>query len=117
MKIDALKIRLLNRLSELKAQGKTIVGYGASITGTTLIYDFEIGSYLDFLVDDNPDKIGRFSPGLKLPVYASDALVNKSPDYVVILAWRFEKLIIEKNQNYIEKGGKFIIPVPAYAEI
>jgi len=115
--IDLLKKHLIRKLSSIKTKGETIAGFGASITGTTLIYDFEIGEFLDFLVDDNPDKIGRFSPGLKLPVHSSSSLLEKKPDYVVILAWRFAKQIVSKNKDYIDIGGKFIVPVPEYLEI
>ena len=111
-KINRLKMKTINLLSEAKSKGKTIVGFGASITGTTLIYHFEIGKYLDYLVDDNQAKQGRFSPGRHLPVYAASMLVERKPDYVIILAWRFAKEIISKNHEYVKAGGQFLIPIP-----
>lgn len=111
-KVDGLKDKTKALLTKLKAQGKSIAGFGASITGTTLIYHFEIGEFLDFLADDNPAKQGRFSPGLHLPVLPSISLCQRKPDYVVILAWRFASEIIRKNQAYLDGGGRFIVPVP-----
>ncbi|MDP2330642.1 MAG: class I SAM-dependent methyltransferase [Reyranella sp.] len=111
-KVDGLKDKTKALLTKLKAEGKSIAGFGASITGTTLIYHFEIGEFLDFLADDNPAKQGRFSPGLHLPVLPSTSLCQRKPDYVVILAWRFAGEIIRKNQAYLDGGGHFIVPVP-----
>jgi hypothetical protein len=113
-KINGLKEQTNNFLAKAKSEGKSIAGFGASITGTTLIYHFEIGEYLDYLVDDNPAKQGRFSPGLHLPVFPSSALCERKPDYVIILAWRFTETIISKNQTYLNGGGQFLIPVPAF---
>jgi SAM-dependent methyltransferase len=111
-KVDALKAQTLDLLRELKDQGKSIAGFGASITVTTLIYHFEIGEFLEYLVDDNPAKQGCFSPGRHLPVFSSDALYERKPDYVVILAWRFFEPIVKKNHAFLKQGGHFIVPVP-----
>ena len=112
-KIDALKERTMTFLATVKSEGKSIAGFGASITGTTLIYHFEIGEYLDYLVDDNPAKQQRFSPGFHLPVFATSVLYEKKPDYVLILAWRYADQIIRSNETYLGAGGTFIVPVPS----
>jgi SAM-dependent methyltransferase len=111
-KVNALKMQTHNVLSKVRAQDRKIVGFGASITATTLIYHFGIGEFLEYLVDDNPDKQGRFSPGLHIPVYAPEELYHNRPDYALILAWRFAEPIIDKNKEFINRGGQFIIPVP-----
>lgn len=113
-KINGLKEETKKFLLQAKSEGKSIAGFGASITGTTLIYHFEIGEYLDYLVDDNLAKQGRFSPGLHLPVLPSSALYERRPDYVVVLAWRFAEPFIKKNRAYLESGGSFVIPVPEF---
>ena len=113
-KINAVKAQTNIFLEKVKNEGKSVAGYGASITGTTMIYHFEIGDYLDYLIDDNPAKQRRFSPGIHLPVYSSSALYDRKPDYVIILAWRFSRAIINKNKSYIDGGGKFIIPLPEF---
>lgn len=112
--IDELKKSSVACLKKAKEEGKTIAGYGASVTGTTLIYHFDIGEFLDFLVDDNPAKQGRFSPGLHIPVYSSTELYSRKPDYVMILAWRYADQILKKHQDFLKAGGKFIIPVPKF---
>lgn len=111
-KVNALKTQTCDLMSDIEAQGKKIAGYGASITGTTLIYHFNMGNFLEYLIDDNRDKQGRFSPGLHLPVYSSEMLYEKMPDYAVVLAWRFAEPIINKHKEFINQGGHFIIPVP-----
>jgi len=110
--IAKLRQQTLARLDEFKASRLSIVGFGASITATTLIYHFGIGAYLDFLIDDNPAKQGRFSPGLHLPVYPASSLDDRRPDVTVILAWRYAEPIIRKHGNYLAAGGQFLIPVP-----
>ena len=113
-KINKLKKDTKEFLEKLQKEGKKIAAFGASITCTTLIYHFEIGSHLSYLVDDNVAKQGRFSPGLHLPVLAPSVLHDDMPDYVIILAWRFRELIISSNLNYLEKGGGFLTPIPSF---
>lgn len=113
-RVNSLKKPTLDLLSTAKRDGKVIAGFGASVTATTLIYHFELGPYLDFLVDDNPVKQGRYSPGLHLPVYSAESLVDKSPDIIIILAWRFAEQIMNSYKAYIDKGGVFLIPVPEF---
>lgn len=111
--IDALGKELRRVLRSLKSQGKRIAGFGAPAKATTLMYHFGIGPELvDFIIDDSPLKQGLFSPGMHVPVLSSAAIAEKSPDYLVILAWNFAKPIIEKNAAFRAAGGKFIIPLP-----
>jgi SAM-dependent methyltransferase len=106
------KKELLDLLASLRAQGKTIAGYGASATVTTLLHHFDLGDKLDFIVDDNPVKQGAYSPGQHIPVLAPSALIERKPDYVVILAWMYAEPIIRKNADYVAQGGRFILPNP-----
>ena len=111
-KIESVKNQFLSTMSKLTAQGKMIAGYGASATSTVLIYHFNLGNILSFLVDDNSSKLNLFSPGYHIPVLSSNALYERKPDYVVVLAWRFAEMIREKHNRYLKKGGHFIIPLP-----
>ncbi len=106
--INSAKEKLLANLRKLKSQGKTIAGYGAAVGLTTVIYHFGLGEVLSFLVDDNTDKHNTFSPGLHLPTLPSSALYDRKPDAVVVLAWRYADAIIDKHQQYLSQGGKFI---------
>lgn len=110
--LDSIKNELHVLLNELKSQGKKIAGYGASATVTTLLYHFDLAKYMDFVVDDNQVKQGLYTPGHHIPVFPSEALYEKKPDCVVILAWRFADLILKKHQKFSEEGGKFIVPLP-----
>jgi hypothetical protein len=113
-KIHAVKNHLLSFLDGVKKNGATVVGYGAAVGVTTLTYHFEIGRYLEYLVDDNSAKQGRYSPGLHLPVFPSTVLTERQPDYVIILAWRYAEPVIQKNRVYLERGGRFVVPVPRF---
>ena len=112
-RIDALKTSLRDLLSGLKAEGRSIAGYGAPAKATTLMYHFGLGpDIIDFIVDDSPLKQGLYSPGLHVPVLPSGAITEHRPDYLLILAWNFAQPIMANNSAFHEAGGRFIIPVP-----
>ena len=111
-KIDQAKTALLTLLNELKSKGKTIAGYGASATTTTLIYHLGIGDFLSFIADDYAAKQNLFSPGYHIPILPPQALYDEKPDYVVIIAWRYVDPIVKKNEQYLKQGGCFIVPLP-----
>ena len=115
-RIQARKAELTRLLGRLKAEGKTIVGFGAPAKATTLLFHFGLGSdTLDYLIDDSPLKQGLYSPGHHLPVRPSSSLYDpaRRPDYALILAWNFAESIITNHQAYLAAGGHFIIPLPA----
>jgi len=111
-RIENSKNEFKNLFSKLLDKNNVIAGYGASATSTTLIYHYNMGKYLSYLVDDFTAKHKLYSPGFHIPVYASEYLYKKKPNYVVILAWRYAEKIINKNKKYLDEGGKFIIPLP-----
>ena len=111
-KMKKLKDELGNMLADYKNQGKTIAGFGAARSGTTLITQMGIGKLLDFIVDDSPEKQGKFTPGDHILVRPTNAIYQKKPDYLFILAWIHAKKIIENNKRYIDEGGHFIICFP-----
>lgn len=111
-RINKVKNELLTLLSDLKAQGKTIIGYGASATSTTLIYHFGLRDMLSFIADDNPQRHNLFSPGHHIPVLSPQVIYEQKPDYILILAWRYYEPIVKKHPAYLEQGGHFIVPLP-----
>jgi SAM-dependent methyltransferase len=111
-RIAQTKEDLLRRVHALVQEGKTVAGYGASHTVTTLLYQFDLGHLLQFLADDNPRKHHLYSPGHHIPVFPSEVLYEKKPDYVIILAWNYAQPIIARHQGFIDQGGRFIIPLP-----
>ena len=111
-RIDQAKEQTLEFIRSLSAQGKSLAGFGASATTTTLVYHFDLGDKLNFIADDYPAKQDLYSPGYHIPVLAPQALYERKPDYVLILAWRYAEPIIENHKVFIEQGGKFIVPLP-----
>ena len=110
--IESRKRKVLACLDAAIAGGRTVAAYGASTTTTTLLYHFELETRLKFIVDDNPLKQGRFSPGAHIPVLPSSELGTRRPDIVVILAWIYAEPILKRNQAYLEAGGRFLVPLP-----
>ena len=114
LRIDVLKAELSTLLREKKAAGRTIAAFGAPAKATTLMYHFGIGADLiDFIVDDSPLKQGLYSPGMHIPVVPSSMIDQRKPDDIVILAWNFAVPIMQKNRDFTESGGQFIIPLPS----
>lgn len=111
-RLSRLRQQMEQMIADLKRQGKTIWGYGAARSGTTLIAQMNLGKVISFIVDDSPDKQGKFSPGDHIPIKPSTALLNERPDYVFILAWIHAQRIIENNQAYLDQGGQFIVCFP-----
>lgn len=108
-----LKKDLRRTLTELRTQGKRVVGYGAPAKGNTLLGFLEIGPQLvEYIADRSPLKQGRFCPGVHIPVVSPDRLLKDQPDYVVLLAWNFVDEILSQQEEYRRRGGKFIVPVP-----
>ncbi len=111
--VVAVKEKLHTLLSDLKKEGKTIAAYGAAAKGTTLINYIDIGKDLiDFVVDKNIHKQGRFMPGKFIPIFPPEKIMEEKPDYVLLLPWNFSKEILEQEKEYRQQGGKFIIPIP-----
>ena len=109
--ILARKDALLAYIAKIREQGKSIVGYGASTTVTTLMYHFDLFDKLDYLIDDNTKKHGLYSPGCHLEVKPSTALYDEKPDVVIIMAWQYFQPIVTKHAQFIANGGQFVVPL------
>ena len=116
-KIENGKKDFLNKLDKIIKPNTKVSGYGASATSTTLIYHYNLGEKIDYLYDDFKVKQGLFSPGFHLEVLSPEKISTNRPEYIIILAWRYYKKIIEKNKDYLINGGKFIIPLPQFKVI
>ena len=102
----------------LKAGGASLAGVSAPAKGMTLLNYCRIGpELLDFITEKSRLKIGRYTPGMHIPIVPDSALVERGPDYALLLAWNFADEIIENLGEYRDKGGKFIIPIPKVSVI
>jgi hypothetical protein len=107
------KRSLLEFLIHAKREGKRVAGYGAPGKGNTLLNYCGIRTdFLDFTVDRNPYKQGKFLPGTHIPIFPVEKLQESKPDYVLILPWNFKDEIIMQMAGIRAWGGRFVIPIP-----
>jgi SAM-dependent methyltransferase len=107
------KRRLLEFLVGAKRQGKSIAGYGAPGKGNTLLNYCGIRTdFLDYTVDRNPYKHGRFTPGTHIPIFPPNKIFETRPDYVLILPWNLKDEIMEQMSAVQSWGGQFVVPIP-----
>jgi hypothetical protein len=111
--VESSRKALLDLLVFLKHQGKSLAGYGAPAKGNTLLNYCGITTELiPYTVDKSPLKVGLYTTGMHIPVLPVTALLERQPDYVLILAWNFAAEIIRQQADYVQRGGKFIMPLP-----
>lgn len=107
------KRRLLEVLIAAKRAGKRIAGYGAPGKGNTLLNYCGIrGDFIDFTVDRNPYKHGKFLPGSHIPIFPPAYLDEAKPDYILILPWNLKDEITKQLEHARGWGAKFIVPIP-----
>lgn len=117
-RVKRTKRKLLSVLIAAKEEGKTICGYGAPGKGNTLLNYCGIGTdFLDFTVDRNPYKHGKFTPGMHIPIRPVEAIDETRPDYLLILPWNLKEEITAQMRHIGDWGGKFIVPIPEAAII
>ena len=111
--VKETKRKLLEFLIGAKRAGKRIVGYGAPGKGNTLLNYCGIRTdFLDFTVDRNPYKQGKYLPGTHIPIHGPEKISEARPDYVLILPWNFKDEIVKQMAHIREWGGRFVVPIP-----
>jgi SAM-dependent methyltransferase len=104
---------LIELISNLKAQGKRIIGYGASGRATVHInfckFDHKT---IEYVIDASHERQGRFIPGQHIPIVPPDKLKEDNPDYAILFAYNYFDEVMEKEKSFIKKGGRFIVPLP-----
>ena len=111
--VKETKRSLLEFLIYAKRSGKRVVGYGAPAKGNTLLNYCGVRSdFIDYTVDRNPYKQGRFLPGVHIPIYGPERIRETRPDYVLILPWNLKDEVVAQMAGIREWGGRFVVPVP-----
>jgi SAM-dependent methyltransferase len=107
------RTELMSLLRNLKRQGKRIAGVSAPAKGMTLLNYCHIGpELLDFVTEKSQLKIGRYTPGMHIPVLDDNALIRNKADYALLLAWNFAEEIMGNLEEFELQGGQFILPIP-----
>jgi SAM-dependent methyltransferase len=111
--VEETKRALLAFLIEARRSGKSIAAYGAPGKGNTLLNYCGIRTdFVDYAVDRNPYKHGRFTPGTHIPIFSADRIREERPDYILILPWNLKEEIVEQLSYVREWGGQFVVPIP-----
>jgi SAM-dependent methyltransferase len=112
-RVPKLASELRDMLLGLKKEGKRIAGYGAPAKATILLNYCNIGQdILDYASDTTPLKQGKFIPGVRVPVVSPQLARTKPPDYYLLLAWNFREEILAKEKEFLDNGGRFVVPFP-----
>ena len=112
-KVRTVRAGLVAFLEKAQAEGKTVAAYGAAAKGNTLLNYCDLdAAAIDFVVDANTWKQGRFLPGSRIPVLAPEHLGSAKPDYVLILPWNLKDEIAEQASHIRAWGGKFVVAIP-----
>ena len=112
-RVRAFRQKARDLIGSLKADGKRIAAYGAAAKGTIMLNYLDLNSRaVEYAVDKNVHKQGRYMPGVRVRIDDPEVLSTDRPDYVMILPWNFREEIIRQRQDFLEAGGKFIVPIP-----
>ena len=113
-RVADLRSALVELMTALKRDGKRLAGYGAAAKGSTLCNYAGIDTDLiDFVVDRSPHKQGKYLPGVRVPIRPVDALIEDQPDVTLLLAWNFAAEIMQQQDEYRRRGGRFLVPIPS----
>lgn len=111
--IQQIPVGLVALVRALKKKNKTIVGYGASAKANVLLNMCGLGPKdISYIVDSTPHKQGLYTPGTHIPIVPEERLLKDQPDYAVLFIWNFKDEVLKKQQEFIKRGGRFIVPVP-----
>jgi SAM-dependent methyltransferase len=112
-RVHAFRPAFREFLRGLRRTGKSIAAYGASAKGATLLNFCNVDrDLIEFVVDRSPLKHGKAMPGIHLPIRPVEALLQRQPDYLLLLAWNFADEIMAQQAEYARRGGRFIMPLP-----
>jgi len=114
-RIEALKKETVDFIKTEKAKGKVICGYGASTKGNTLLQYFGLDNTLiDAIAERSPYKFGLKTIGTNIPILSEEDVRAMNPDYMLVLPWHFIAEFVKREDEFLSKGGKFIVPCPTF---
>lgn len=114
-KMESLKKELVSFIKEEKSKGKKIWGYGASTKGNTLLQYFGLDNTLiDGIAERSPYKFGTKTVGSNIPIFSEEKMRKENPDYLLVLPWHFINEFVGREKEFLENGGKFIVPCPKF---
>lgn len=114
-KIQELKYKTFDFISQAKSDGKCVWVYGASTKGNTLLQWFGLDdNFIDGAAERNPHKYGLKTIGTNIPIHSEETMRNIHPDYLLILPWHFINEFVDRETQYLKDGGHFIIPCPKF---
>lgn len=117
-KIKEEKIKLINLLQDIKSQGLTVAGIGASTKGNCLLQYYQITpELLPVIGEINDFKFGKMTPGTNIPIRPEDEVLKSNPDYLLIMPWHFKDFMKMRFSEFVNQGGKIIFPLPTLTVI
>jgi hypothetical protein len=104
---------LTGLIDAILSDGKTIFGYGASTKGNVLLQFCGLtAKQIPFVAEVNEQKFGCFTPGTNIPIISEKAAHAMKPDYFLVMPWHFKHTILEREKEFLARGGKLIFPLP-----
>ena len=114
-KMNSLKEKVVTFIKKEKANGKSIWGYGASTKGNTLLQYFGLDhTLIDGIAERSRYKFGLKTVGTEIPIFSESEMRKANPDYLLVLPWHFINEFVDREKEYLRKGGKFIVPCPQF---
>lgn len=105
-------------INKIRAEGKVLIGYGASTKGNVILQFCDITkSDILFIAEVNTDKFGSYTPGTLIPIISEEEARAMKPDYFMVLPWHFRENIIERERDYLRSGGRLLFPLPFLEEV
>lgn len=116
--INLLKTQTVDFIKKEKRKGKTIWGYGASTKGNTLLQWYGLDhTCIDGIAERSEAKFGLKTAGTNIPIYSEEEMRKAKPDYLLVLPWHFINEFISREKEFLDGGGKFIVPCPKFEVI
>jgi hypothetical protein len=114
-KIQELRKQTVEFIVREESKGRTVWGYGASTKGNTLLQWYGLdNTCITAIAERNPDKYGKFTVGTNIPIVSEDEMRKAKPDYLLMLPWHFITEFKNREMDYLNAGGKFIVPLPQF---